>query len=100
MSWFEAFALTVAIELPIIVWLAGRGRRRHVWVDALAANLLTHPGAWWLVRGAGWSWIGVELAVAAVEALVYRSAARTSWRRAALMSCAANGTTAALSFVF
>ena len=99
MNWLTAFALTVAIELPIIAALAPRDRRRRALGDAFAANLLTHPAAWFLVRSLAAPWSVTELGVAVVEALVYRAVTRMSWARAAIASGCANGVTAALSFV-
>ena len=99
MNWLEAFALTCAIELPVVVLIAGRGLRRRAAVDSLAANLLTHPAAWYLVRSTGVPWLAAEVVVAAVELLVYRRVTRLTWLRAAAASVAANGVTAALSFV-
>lgn len=99
MNWFVAFLVTCAIELPIVAAIAPRGARRRAPVDALAANLLTHPAAWYLVRAAAASWLAVELGVTAAELLVYRAVTRMSLPRAALAACCANGVTAALSFV-
>ena len=72
MNWATAFALTVAIELPIVMLVAARGRRRRAAGDALAANLLTHPCAWWAVLSAGAPWL-------LVEADTVRGRAVTSW---------------------
>jgi hypothetical protein len=47
-----AAAVTLAVELPIVLWLARRARPelplRRVAAAALAANLLTHPALWYL----------------------------------------------------
>ncbi len=100
MNWALAFALTCVIELPIVIAWA-RGRRRHrVAIDAFAANLFTHPAAWYLVRSLGTPWLAVEIGVTAVESLVYRRVSGFDWWRAIAASGCANGVTAALSFVF
>lgn len=99
MSWPAAFALTLAVELPIVFWLAGTPARRRALADAFAANLLTHPLAWWLIRSLLWPWAAVEVGVALTEAVVYRAATGLAWPRALLTSACANGVTAALSFV-
>ncbi|MFK7739766.1 MAG: hypothetical protein AB8H80_05535 [Planctomycetota bacterium] len=99
MNWPTAFALTVLIELPLIVWLLGSGRRTRAAGDVLAANLLTHPLAWFLVRLQDWPWTLVELLVLAAEACAYRKLRRIPWRRAVLLSSVANGATAALSLL-
>ena len=100
MNWLEAFLLTAAIELPLVAICAGSGARGRAAVDSLAANLLTHPTAWYLVRAAGLPWLATEIAVATTELLIYRNITRLSWRRATTASLLANGVTAALSFVF
>ena len=99
MTWLEAFALTVAIELPIVVLLVGRGRRRRAPLDALAANLLTHPLAWWAVMSGAAPWLFTELCVVAVEACVYRAATRLGWASAAMTALAANLVTAAIGLL-
>ncbi|MDI7269345.1 MAG: hypothetical protein QME96_15255 [Myxococcota bacterium] len=80
-----AAAVTLAVELPLVLLLARRARLgaslRRIAAAALAANLLTHPALWYvpyLLVPAAWSpqhWgtyvVGGEAAVLAVEALVY-----------------------------
>ncbi|MFN3243865.1 MAG: hypothetical protein ACE37K_20330 [Planctomycetota bacterium] len=99
MNWATAFALTVAIELPIVVLVAARGRRRRACGDAFAANLLTHPCAWWAVLSAGAPWLLVEALVAIAETLVYRASTRMAWPRAAAASLLANGVTATIGLL-
>ncbi|MBL8735294.1 MAG: hypothetical protein JNL12_02585 [Planctomycetes bacterium] len=60
---------------------------------------MTHPLAWYSVRTLLLSWTVVELAVLAVETVVYRTVTRLPWGRALLAAGLANGITAALSFV-
>lgn len=101
MSQALALALTLAIEVPIVVGcgglLSGDARGRALWMTALGASLLTHPFAW-----AGWhaliphtSWwlraLVVEGAVVAVEAGVFRWSLGWSMGRAAGVSALANG---------
>jgi len=99
MEWYIAFALTLAIELPVVGLLCPRGARRRGVKDAAAANLLTHPCAWWAILSAGMSWWLVEGLVWLAEACVYRAATRLSWTRAATTSLVANGVTAALGWL-
>ncbi|MBL8737144.1 MAG: hypothetical protein JNL12_11995, partial [Planctomycetes bacterium] len=80
MDWLAAFALTCAVELPIVAAVAP-GRRRRAALDAFGANLLTHPLAWYSVRTLLLSWTVVELAVLAVETVVYRTVTRLPWGR-------------------
>lgn len=98
MEWPAAFAFTCAVELPIVAMMA-QGRRRRAALDAIGANLLTHPLAWYSVRTLLLSWLAVEVAVLLVEALAYRTVTRLTWGRALSASALANGITAALSFV-
>lgn len=98
MNQLAAFALTAAIEAPLVVLAAGPGSRARAAVDSLAANLVTHPLAWWLL-GCGLPWLPLELGVAASETFVYRAVTRLSWGRAVAAALLANSVTAALSFV-
>lgn len=99
MDWPAAFALTCAVEVPIVVAMAGRGRRRRTVADAFAANLLTHPLAWLLVGHGILPWLVVEVLVLLVEALVYRGVTRLPPARAFAAAGLANLITASLSFV-
>ena len=99
MMWLYAFLLTCTIELPIVMMCAGEGKRRRAATDSLAANLVTHPAAWHVVRSMMTPWLGTEVAVTAMELLIYRGVTRLSWRRATAASLLANGITASLSFV-
>lgn len=68
-----AFALTLAIEVPIVVGLAGRFTRwstaRCAWT-AVAANTITHPLGIGVALPALGASIGVTWALIIVEALV------------------------------
>jgi hypothetical protein len=99
MSWPWLLALTCAVELPIVVALAPASARRRIVGDGLAANLLTWPLAFWLVTGGHAGWLAVELGVAAVETLVYAQVTRLALPRALGVAVAANGVTAAMSFL-
>jgi len=99
MNWPAAFLLTAAIELPIVAAAAGRPLRARAAADSLAANLLTHPLAWYLYAADLLPWTVIEIGVTGVELLVYRLVTRLPWARAALATVLANGITAALSFV-
>ena len=99
MDWPAAFALTCAVEVPIVVAMAGRGRRRRTIADAFAANLLTHPLAWLLVGHGILPWLVVEVLVFLVEGVLYRGVTRLPTARAVPAAVLANGITASLSFV-
>lgn len=99
MDWPAAFALTCAVEVPIVIAFAPRGRRGRTAADAFAANLLTHPLAWLLIVHAGLSWLLVEVLVLLVEVAVYRGVTRLPLPRAFAAAGLANLVTASLSFV-
>lgn len=100
MGQWEAFALTLALEIPVavgIAWLCGL--RDHLWRVlgvAVAASLLTHPVAWFLATSGladlqfWWRAAVIEIAVVAAEAIVYRAGLKAPWKTAAAMSLAAN----------
>ncbi len=74
--WAKAFALTIALEVPIVTALAPRGSRRAAILVATATQAMTHPLAW-LAFQSGWlGWWGIEIAVTAVEGTVYAIATR------------------------
>mgnify|MGYP001352552391 CR=1 FL=1 len=99
MNWLFAFVITCLIELTVVASIARRSQRKTAAIDSLAANLLTHPAAWYLIRSIDLPWLAVELTIVAVEASIYRTVTRMSWGRAATAAICANGITAALSFV-
>ena len=100
MTWAIAFLLTCAVELPIVVAIAPRTLRRRASLDSLAANLLTHPLAFYLYTAELLSWGTIEVGVAVTETLVYGLVTRMPWPRAVLAALLSNGVTAAMSFLF
>lgn len=99
MNWLVAFVLTCAVEFAVVLLVAPRPQRLRVAVDSLAANLFTHPLAYWLVTHGHAGFWPVEGAVALVEAGIYVAVSRLCVLRAVAVSCVANGITLALSFV-
>lgn len=92
-------ALTVAVEGLIALLLAPAGLRRRTLIVAVAANLATHPAAWFglsALGGGRLAWAAVEAAVTIVEGAAYKAAARLTIARAAALTLVANGATAAL----
>jgi hypothetical protein len=92
-AWLPAFALTLAIEVPLVIAFAPRGRRCATAAIAAAAQACTHPLAWLAVVDAQFGWWTVEAAVVAVEALVYAAAGDLRWRAPAA-AMLANGASA------
>ena len=105
LGFFEAFLLTVILEVPIVVHLT-RGAERSLGrraVVALLAQLVTHPLTWFVVPflfsgwaplavSALWSWAG--------EALVYVVAFRSlRASRAASVAAVANAVSLAAGLV-
>jgi hypothetical protein len=102
-AWLRAFGLTLLVELPIAAAMLApvepRPLRRVAAV--VVANLATHPLVWFLFPGLALGWPArfalAELWALGAEAAVYR----TIWpalrfRRALLISLAANGASAGL----
>lgn len=98
MTWLVAFLLTCAVEFAIVFALAPPTQRVRIAIDSLAANLFTHPIAWWLVTNGHAGFWPTEVGVWLVEATVYLGIARLPARRALATSLAANGVTLAMSF--
>lgn len=74
--WFQAFALTLVVEVPIAALLLARDRRRSFAVLVACAQTFTHPLAWMLFAHEVAGWWSIELAVVVVEAVVYALATR------------------------
>lgn len=92
--WCNAFLLTLGVEVPLVVALAPRGRRRYFAGIAVGVQLLTHPLAWLAFTDGIMGWWTVEAAVVIVEAIVY-AIASASPLRAFTMSLLANASSAA-----
>jgi hypothetical protein len=95
MDWLDAFILTLACELPLVLLTTRPLPAARVLLVAVAANLLTHPLAWRLSMtlltddyriGA----VLIEAGVVIVEALWYRCWLRIGLRRAFGVSLLAN----------
>jgi hypothetical protein len=95
--WLRAFALTLGVELLLAArLLRGEGRKLDRRLGAaLVANLASHPAVWFVFPELGLGGAGLamsELWAFASEALVYRLVfPALSWRRAVVISAAANG---------
>lgn len=103
----QALALTLACEVPLILWLTARLphlSRTRVALVAATASCVTHPLAWRaalaftpdMYRTGLWL---IEAIVVVIEALWYLLWLRPGWRRAATWSLAANALSATLGML-
>ncbi len=97
--YFVALALTIGVEALVLVALARVARRpcRAVLSTSLCINLFTLPLANLAYSGTSASFVAVEAAVVAAEALLYAWLLRPGFARALLGSALANGASMALS---
>lgn len=85
MLWWQAFVLTLAIEMPIVLASLRLARiigrpvswRRAVAV-VLGVNLLTHPVLWWIAPD-GWALVVAEITIALVEGVLLWWGCRREW---------------------
>jgi hypothetical protein len=97
-GWFAAFVLTLAVEVPIVVYLLRREEPNLIRLGILAvfASLATHPAVWYVFTqlflvGTPRYTLASETWAVAVEAVFYGVAIRgVSARRAIGVSLAAN----------
>jgi hypothetical protein len=94
-----ALALTLAVEVPLAIALAGPARRWRAASDAPLLNLLTHPLACAAYLRLAAPLPLVEVVVTLVEAAGYRLVTGLSTRRALLVSVLCNATTTLLGVV-
>lgn len=101
-AWARAFAFTQLVEGPIYrIFVPTR------WGPALAASAITHPFVWfafpWIGDRLDLSWtvtaIVSEVFAVAIEAVFFRFVFGVRWRRAALVSLAANVTSVTLGLL-
>ena len=103
-EWALAFALTLALELPVYRWLL-RPWPRNGWAWLLLVNMASHPWLWTLFRPSGWfefELLAWELGVIVFEGFALAVLARTKDglrvrpTNALLAAALANATSAAL----
>ena len=92
-------ALALAITIVVEGAIASAILRRVPWLETIAIQLTTWPLAQWLVWRTGAFW-PIEFGVAIVETVLWRVVLPLSWRRAAVVSFAANGATAMIALAF
>lgn len=105
MSWWTAFAITQAVELPVYLW-GTRGsdlRLGERIAVGFGASALTHPVVWFVLRGleAPWGFVAyfvlAESFAVGAEALYLRA---FGVRRAGWLSLAANGASASVGLLW
>jgi len=89
-----ALALTITVEGLIAAAIL----RRFVFIESAAIQFLTWPFAQMLLWRNVNFW-PIELGVALVEIVLWRLVVTMTWTRAALLSFAANGTTAMIAWL-
>lgn len=92
-AWLPAFALTLAIEVPLVAAFAPPSRRCSMAAIAAAAQACTHPLAWLAVVDVQLGWWTVEVTVVVLEAIFYAAAGDLRWR-APVAALLANGASA------
>lgn len=110
-TWPAAFAMTLALELPLMVAGAPRALRKRTLVDGTLANMLTHPLAWW-VHVEGWipellglppdgmlAWLILEALVVLVEGTVFAAVTRMPKARAFGVALFANAFSASIGLL-
>lgn len=85
-----AYAVTIVSEEVIILAIQQPSKIWQWIIAALLANSLTHPLAIYFLRVQNAPYILVELGVLIVEMLWYKLAFKLNWRRALIISGAAN----------
>jgi hypothetical protein len=89
----QALGLTILIEFCVLA-LVQRRELRRVLLAALLVNAFTEPVANAVYAAGIASWLAIEVAVVAVEMLLYGLLLQTAWRRALLLSQIANSASA------
>ncbi len=93
-----ALSITLAVEVPIVLWLSSRGVGRSIVADAFLLNLLTHPLGYLAVTWGLVSFGAAECAIVGVEAAGYALVSGLSGWRSVGVALGANAVTIALSF--
>jgi hypothetical protein len=101
-SWFQAFAFTQLIEVPIY-WLALRKKSPQRLLKCFGATAITHPIVWFVIptlwEGDYWWLVVVAESFAVIVEAVYLTMLGVSRWRAWLWSLAANGASVGLGFL-
>lgn len=90
-----ALALTIAIELPLALWLVRESRPKSFLLDVMLVNLMTNPAAN-AAFDLGAPFWGIEAAVVVVEFAAYCLVSGLSARRSALVASVTNLVSASL----
>lgn len=107
MTAWQALALTLVCEVPLMLLLTARWprlSRSRVVLATVTASCLTHPLAWRAAAALAPDmyrtglWL-IEAAVVAAEALWYLAWLRPGWRRATVWSLMANAASATMGML-
>ncbi len=105
LHWGRAFAVTVAVELGVLVpWLrVAEPRLVRRGAIVLLGQMTTHPWVWFVLPALPFAhaiyWAVAETFAVLVEAALYRLTLPLSWRRAVLASFVANAASVGVGFV-
>ncbi len=91
-------ALTIAIELPLVLAFLNNEPRRRVVLGVLGVNMVSHPAVWWFLFFHGGNWFVAEGCVALFEAVVLAALFPKHRVLAALAGISANILTAAVGY--
>jgi uncharacterized membrane protein YoaK (UPF0700 family) len=89
------YALALAVTIIVEGCIAAAVLRRFYWLETTAIQLVTWPVA--AILAARHFWL-VETGVAVVETLLWALVVPIGWRKAALVSFAANAATALIGY--
>ncbi len=91
-------ALTVAVELPIVLALLKNEPRQRVILGVLGVNMVSHPAVWWFLFFHGGNWFVAEGCVMLFEGAVLAALFPKHRALAALAGIFANILTAAVGY--
>ena len=111
LSQLQAYALTLAIEVPVLILSAAYYRIpwQRSFITGVIASTITHPLAWWFTWFINiivftpypYVWfLLTELGVWLIESLILSKFLKLSFARAAMLAALANLSSASLGVLF
>jgi len=91
---------TLAVELPVALFLLRREDWWRVFLAVLAVNMVSHPLAWQLIVVSHLNWYGVEAGVVVFEMLALAVVFPSSYKRAIVAALLMNVASAAIGLLF